>query len=100
MAGSPNDITLFLPVIVGGLLTFVGGIRLSLLMRPWMIFLGLALVCAAVLGPAVASTYVPAVREFHWTGAILVPLFIARTLGIVFSTTGTLRLLSRRGPNA
>lgn len=96
---NPNEITLLLPVFVGGLLTFVAVVRFSLLMRPWsLLIFGVALVCAAVLGPTALSAYVPAMKDFPWTGAVLVPLFIARILGFIFLSTGILRGLSRDEP--
>jgi hypothetical protein len=92
---NPNEITLFLPVIVGGLLSFVGGVRLSLLIRPWnMLLLGAVLLCAAMLGPAAISAHVPAMKDFSWTGPVLVPLFVGRILGFIFVSTSILRRLS------
>lgn len=94
-----GDVTLFLPVIFGGLLSFVAGVRLSLLMRPWNTLVwGAVLVCAAMFVPAAISACVPAMKDFPWAGGILVPLFITRILGIIFFTTGILRMFVRRGP--
>jgi hypothetical protein len=95
----PGDATLFLPVIVGGLITFVAAVRFSLLIRPRrLVILGVALVCAGVLGPAFVSTYVPAMRGFSWTGPVLVPLFIGRILGFIFLSTAVLRRLLPQEP--
>ncbi len=93
-----GDLSLFLPVIVGGLLTFVGGVRLSLLLRPWkLLVVGVALICAAVLGPAAISLHIPAMKDFPWAGPVLVPLFIGRILGFIFFATALLRWFARPG---
>ncbi len=95
-----NDAALFLPVIVGGLITFVAAVRFSLLITPLrLIVLGVALVCAAVLGPTALSAYIPAMKAFSWTGPVLVPLFIGRILGFVFLSTAILRRLSPQNTN-
>jgi hypothetical protein len=93
-----GDLSLFLPVIIGGLLTFVGGVRLSLLLRPWkVLLLGVALICATVLGPAAISAHISAMKDFGWAGPVLVPLFIGRILGIIFFATALLRWRLRSG---
>jgi hypothetical protein len=95
-----DDVARFLPVIVGGLLTFVAGVRFSLLITPWrLVILGLALVCLAVLGPAAVSVYIPAMKDFSWTGPVLVPLFIGRILGFTFISTAILRRFAPQNTN-
>jgi hypothetical protein len=95
----PGDATLFLPVVVGGLITFVAAVRFSLLIRPRrLIILGVVLVCAGALGPIAVSTYIPALKGFSWTGPVLVPLFISRILGFIFLSTAILRRFSSREP--
>lgn len=95
----PADATLFLPVIVGGLITFVAAVRFSLLIRPRrLIILGVVLVCAGALGPIAVSTYIPAMKDVSWTGPVLVPLFISRILGFIFLSTAILRRMLPREP--
>jgi len=95
----PSDATLFLPVIVGGLITFVAAVRFSLIIRPRrLIILGVVLVCAGSLGPIAVSSYIPAMKDFSWTGPVLVPLFIDRVVGFIFLSTAILRRLSPREP--
>lgn len=95
-----NDAVLFLPVIVGGLITFVAAVRFSLLITPRrLVILGVAMLCAAVLGPTAVSAYIPAMKDFSWTGPVLVPLFIGRILGFIFLSTAILRRLSPQNTN-
>lgn len=95
-----NDAARFLPVIVGGLATFVAAVRFSLLISPRrLVALGVALICASVLGPTTVSTYIPSLKDFSWTGPVLVPLFIGRILGFIFLTTAILRRLSPQDSN-
>jgi hypothetical protein len=95
-----NDAARFLPAIVGGLITFIAGVRFSLLIAPWrLVILGLALICTSVLGPAALSANILAMKDFSWTGPVLVPLFIGRILGFTFISTAILRRFAPQNTN-
>jgi hypothetical protein len=97
---SPGALRLMLPAIVGGLLAFVGGIRVSLFARPWILIIGgTLLLFTSWFAPAVVSG-IPALQNFSWTGPALLILILLRILGLIFSTTGVLRLLRKQPPTA
>jgi len=97
---SAGTLRLMLPAIVGGLLTFVGGIRVSLFARPWILIIGgTFLLFTSWFAPALVSG-IPALPNFSWTGPALLILILLRILGLIFSATGVLRLLRKQPPTA
>jgi hypothetical protein len=93
---SSTELPYVLPTLLGGLLTFVAGIRVSLFARPWNLVLGgVALVLTSWFAPAVVSA-IPQLRDLAWTGSTLLALLLFRILGLIFSTTGALRLLRKQ----
>jgi len=83
-------------IMVGTILAWVGGVRMSLVMRPLnAILLGLACVVTTLLGPLVAVQVFPALKNLTWSGAYLAPIFALRIIGFVLISTGLLRSLSR-----
>jgi len=96
---SPDDLPFLLPALVGGLLIFVGGIRVSLFARPWNLVVGgTLLLLASWFAPLLVSA-IPALKEFSWNRPTLLVLILLRILGLILSTTGALRLL-RKQPTA
>jgi hypothetical protein len=91
-----SELPFLLPALLGSLIAFVGGVRISLFGRPWTLVAG---GCALLLGswfaPAVMHV-LPGLRNFVWTKTSLLVLFLLRILGIILSTTGALRLLTAR----
>lgn len=86
-----------MPVIAGGILAFVGAVRMSLVMRPLnLLVLGAALVVATFAVPISAAQLFPALKTYAWTGASQVPLWLSEFVGMMFVSTGVLRLLSDR----
>lgn len=89
-----------MPVIAGGILAFVGAVRMSLVMRPLnLLVFGVALVVATFAVPISAVQLFPALKTYAWTGASQVPIWLSELVGMMFFSTGVLRLLSdRTGP--
>jgi hypothetical protein len=93
--GATEELPYLLPTLLGGLLTFVAGIRVSLFARPWSLVIGgTFLLLTSWFAPILASA-VPVLKDFAWTGSTLLALLLLRILGLIFSTTGALRLLRR-----
>lgn len=85
-----------IPTLLGGLLTFIAGIRVTLFARPWnLVFGGVILVLASWFAPAAISA-IPQLKGLTWTGPTLLALLLFRILGLIFSTTGALRLLRKQ----
>jgi len=88
-----GDLPFLVPALLGSLIAFVGGVRISLFARPWnLIAGGSALLLVSWFAPAVLQL-LPGLQDFAWTSTSLLVLFLLRILGIIFSTTGALRLL-------
>ena len=98
-ASSSEDLPFLVPALVGGLLIFIGGIRVSLFARPWnLVIAGTLLLLASWFAPLDFSA-VPALKDFSWNRPAVLVLFLLRILGIILSTTGAIRLL-RKEPTA
>jgi hypothetical protein len=80
--------------LLGSLIAFVGGVRISLFARPRnLVAGGTALLLGSWFAPAVMHL-LPGLQDFVWTKTSLLLLFLLRILGIILSTTGAMRLLS------
>lgn len=96
MADSSGELPFLLPALLGSLLAFVGGIRISLFAHPRNLVMGgCALLAASWFAPVAMAAFPPS-RDFVWTKTTLLVLFFVRILGIILSTTGALRLLRSR----
>jgi hypothetical protein len=88
-----SQLPFLLPALLGSLFAFVGGVRISRFARPWNLVLGgCALLATSWFAPN-AMAALPGSRDFAWTKTRMLMLFFLRILGLIFSTTGTLRLL-------
>ena len=84
-----------LPIVAGTMLAWVGGVRISLVMRPFnAVLLGLAFVVAALVGPLAAAQVFPQFKHFTWTGEYVLPIFALRITGFILLSTGLVRFLS------
>lgn len=96
----PDDLPFMLPALVGGLLIFVGAVRVSLFARPWnLVIAGAVLLLASWFAPFVVSA-IPALKDFLWNRPTLLVLILFRILGLILSTTGALRLVRKQPPTA
>ena len=85
------------PLIAGGILAFLGSVRMSLIARPLHLMLaGLFLVIVAFGGPVLAARVVPVLKNYPWTGAAQIPIWVCDLAGLLFVSTGLLRFLSER----
>ena len=86
-----------IPTLLGCVFIRVVGVRISLFAQPWgLVIVGCVLFWGAWLIP-IALLALPALKGFAWTRTDLLTLLVFRILGLIFSTTGALRLL--RNPN-
>jgi hypothetical protein len=93
MADSSSQLPFLLPALLGSLFAFVGGIRMNRFASPWNLVLGgCALLAASWFAPEVMVA-LPVSRDFARTRTSLLVLFFLRILGLIFSTSGALRLL-------
>lgn len=84
-----------LPLVAGTILTWVGGVRVSLLVRPvYAILLGLCFIVIAALGPVAVAQFVPGFRNFNWTVEYTLPIYALQIAGFILMSTGLLRFLS------
>lgn len=91
-----REIVPLIPTIAGALLTFWGGIRMSLAMRPLhLLVLGPILLVGAYEGPFLAAELFPEIGNHSWTGPSVLLLFTYRIVGLIFFSTALLRLLLR-----
>lgn len=96
LSGHARNIIALIPVVAGAILTFVGGVRISIVLRPlYLLLLGAVLVVGALAGPRSLAQFFPKIENYNWTGAPLMLLFVFRTIGIIFFSTGLLRLFWR-----
>jgi len=96
----PDDLPFMLAALVGGLMVFVGGVRVSLFVRPWnLVFGGTFLLLASWFTPLVVTT-IPTLNDFSWNRPTLLVLILLRILGLILSTTGALRLLRKQPTTA
>jgi hypothetical protein len=90
-----------MPLVAGGILAFLGAVRMSLVVRPVHLLLtGVILVFAAFGGPVLAVQIFPSLNAHLWTGASQVPLWVCDLTGLLFISTGLLRFLSERVGNS
>jgi uncharacterized metal-binding protein len=95
-SGDTHNIIALVPVVAGAVLTLVGGARMSMLLRPsYLLLLGAALIVGALLGPRLTAQMFPKTKNYNWTWTSLMLLFVFRTVGIIFFSTGLLRLFWR-----
>jgi hypothetical protein len=84
------------PSVVGAVLTFLGAIRISLATRPLRsAALGFVLVVVVSTLPLAAAELFPELKTYRWTVPSVLPLFVFRIVGLIFLSTGVLRLLSK-----
>lgn len=95
-SGPAHNTVALIPVVAGAVLSFVGGARLSMVLRPaYLLLLGPILVVGALAGPRLAAEVFPKIKNYNWTGASLILVFVIRTIGIIFFSTGLIRLFWR-----
>ncbi len=83
-----------IPSIFGALLTFWGATRLSITITPVrLVVSGVILEIAASLFPFAASQLFPAMTSYRWLWPFLLPLFVLRTVGLMFFSLAVLRWL-------
>jgi len=91
-----REIVPLIPAVAGALLTFWGGIRMSLAMRPLqLLILGPILIVGAYGGPLLAVQFFPEFGNHNWSGPSVLLLFTYRIVGLIFFSTALLRLLLR-----
>lgn len=86
-----NDSGFLVSTIFGALLSFVGGVRLSLVMPPRTLFFSGSLILLTSVGGPLVTAMLPSYRSIVWSGSVLVALFLLRILGFIFATTATFR---------
>jgi hypothetical protein len=91
-----NQLPVVVPTLLGCVFILASGIRISLFARPWqLVIVGCALLWGAWLAPVVLSA-IPTLKGFVWTRADRLTILAIGTLGLIFSTSGALRLLRNR----
>jgi len=89
-----REIVPLVPIVVGALLTFWGGIRMSLAMRRLhLLLLGPTLLLGAYEGSFLAAQLFPEIGGRGSNGALALPLFTHGIVGVGLFLTALLRLL-------
>ncbi len=91
-----RELVTLVPAVAGALLTFWGGVRMSLTMRPLhLLVLGPILLVGAEAGPLLAAKLFPEIGNYGWPGVSVLPLFTYRIVGFILLSTCPLRLFLR-----
>lgn len=85
-----------LPLVAGTILTWVGGIRVSLVIRPvYAILFGLGFVVVATFAPVAMDKFLIDFKNFNWTVEYTLPIYALQITGFILLSTGLLRFLFR-----
>lgn len=96
-----DELPFLLPTFIGGLLSLIAAMRISVFARPWVLVSGgLAIFAATWVVPMVCS-FLSIEKSPSWRISELLAFGVFRILGLFFATTGVLRLLLRdsKSPN-
>lgn len=86
-----DDLLFFVPGLAGALLAFVGGVRMSLVLRPRNLLVWSCVLLAASASGPVVTAALPSLPSVSSTKTCLLPFIIFRILAIIFGTTALFR---------
>jgi hypothetical protein len=94
-----NSVISRIPIVAGAVIALLGGTRMSMGIRPLArVLLGAGFLIGAVGAPIVATRLDPSLADQTWTTSALMPFFVFRILGLIYASTGLLKVFP--GDNA
>jgi len=88
-----NSIIARIPIVTGGVIALLGGTRMSMGIRPLArTLLGAGFFIGAIATPILVTQHDPSFTDQPWTTSALMPFFVFRILGLIFASTGLLRV--------
>jgi len=88
-----NSLIARIPIVAGGVIALLGGTRMSMAIRPFLrTLLGAGFFIGAVATPMVVTKLDPSFVDQTWTTSALMPFFVFRILGLIFASTGLLKV--------
>jgi hypothetical protein len=88
-----NSVIARIPIVAGAVIALLGGTRMSMGIRPLArTLLGAGFFIGAVAAPILVTRLDPGVADQTWTTSTLMPFFVFRILGLIFASTGLLKV--------
>ncbi len=88
-----NSVIARIPIVAGAVIALLGGTRMSMGIRPLArTLLGAGFFIGAVAAPILVTRLDPGVADQTWTTSALMPFFVFRILGLIFASTGLLKV--------
>jgi hypothetical protein len=86
-----DDLLFFVSAIAGALLAFLGGVRMSLILRPRNLLVWSCVFLAASASGPLVTAALPSLQSVSSTRTCLLPFLIFRILAFIFGTTALFR---------